>query len=355
VIRTIYGGGYRLETPIHGEDIGKADSETDKSPLFPTAHTLSTFVEGLVLVRHRDPRLLGKAEHHFRRCVENAPEFTPALMQLATTRLAQYRWGLLAAAEVENELEGLLQRAEAAGPIGTEGLALEVEVLSLLHWQPDVAETQFASWLPQQLPQGDSLHSWVRHLLATGRAAEAIPLLEPQLRQDTPDGWMLAATAWWLMGDHGTAIRHLREQLGIDPNLLGTRLLLALVLADGARPAEALRELETSGLLADPDHTLQGFTALLLGLCGKPAQGEALLRRSLAEGQADLRMTSLWGLAALVLGKEAIAANLLDQAVRQRCGLAPFVRQMPGLRRLGDSEALRQFQASMTKHFHCTV
>jgi DNA-binding winged helix-turn-helix (wHTH) protein len=353
VIRTIYGGGYRLETPIHAEESSPALGAAGTGASFPTAHTLSTFVEGLVWVRQRDPRRIAKAEHHLRICLESAPDFTPALVQLASTRLAQYRWGLLAAANLEAEIEGLLQRAEATGHMGTEVLALQVEVLSLLNWQPDLAEARFASWLPPQLPTGAPLHCWVRHLLATGRASEALRLLEPQLSQDTPDGWMLAATAWWFLGEHDNAIGHLREQLRIDSNLVGARLLLALVLADGARPAEAMREMERSGILADADQGLQPFSALLLGLCGNKAQGEALLRSSLAASVADQGMTSLLGLAALCLGKEAIAANLLERAVRQRCGLAPFVRQMPGLRRHGDSQALGRFQAAMTKHFRC--
>jgi tetratricopeptide (TPR) repeat protein len=164
---------------------------------------------------------------------------------------------------------------------------------------------------------------------------------------------MLAATAWWFLGEHGQAIRHLREQLRIDSTFMGAQLLLALVLADGARPAEALREAEQAGILADPNNGLQAFTTLLLGLCGQTARAEALLLRRLSEEGKDPRMTSLWGLAALTLGKESIAGSLLERAVRQRCGLAPFVWQMPGMRRHGDSSALGQFQASMTKHFRC--
>lgn len=354
VIRTIYGGGYRLDVPIRPIKENQSIPGPLRPGAFPTAHTLSAFVEGLVWVRQRDPRLLPRAEHHLRRCLRDAPDFTPAMLVLASTRLAQYQWGLLRAEDIENELEVLLQRAETSGDMASEVLAQRVEVLSLLHWQPDLAEGRFSAWLPGQLPAGGPLHSWGRHLVATGRAAEALDLLEPHLNVDTPDGWMLAAVASWFQGEHEKAIRYLREQLSIDASLAGARLMLAHVLADGARPAEALQELEIVAIPADAPSGLEAFTALVLALCGKTTQASAALRRAVADGTQAGVMTSLWGLTALALGDDASAANLLDLAVRNRCGLAPFVRHLPWLRHHAGSPALARFQAAMKNRFRCT-
>lgn len=356
VIRTIYGGGYRIEVPIHvvaAEDaLSRAGAEGGAK--FPTAQTLSAFVEGLVWVRQRDPRLLGLAERHLRRCVEMAPDFTPALVQLAATQLAHYRWGLRTAESLEPNLEPLLLQAEASGHMAADVLALRVEALSLLHWQPDLAEARFASWLPDQLSEGPALHSWVRHLLGSGRATEALPLLEPHLNPDNPDGWMLAATAWWQQGNHDRAITCLQKQLQVDGNLMAGRLLLALVLADSARPADALRELEATAIAADPNNGLQAAVALVLAFCGKSAQASARLQASLAQGPERLTMTTLWGLAALAVGDEATAATLLERAVESRCGLAPFVQHIPGLQRYSGSAALDRFQTGMTNRFRRT-
>ena len=355
VIRTIYGGGYRLDVPIRGLAEEPSSAGSLRPGVLPAPHTLSAFVEGLVWVRQRDPRLLPRAERHLRLCLENAPNFTPALVVLAATRLALYQWGLLRAEAVENELQVLLERAEATGDMAAEVLALRVEVLSLLHWQPELAEDRFARWLPGQLPEGAPLHSWARHLVATGRAAEALPLLEPHLNADNPDGWMLTAVACWFQGEYGKAISHLREQLSIDASLAGVRLILAHVLADAEQPAEALRELEATAIPADPSNGLEAFTALILALCGKSTQASAHLRRALANGEQAGVMTSLWGLTALALGEEVAAANLLELAVRNRCGLAPFVRHLPGLqRRHAGSPALARFQEAMTNRFLCS-
>jgi tetratricopeptide (TPR) repeat protein len=305
----------------------------------------------MVWVRQRDPRLLPRAERHLRHCLHNAPDFTPAKVALGATRLALYQWGLVQAEEIENELEVLLQGAEASGDMAAEVLALRVEVLSLLHWQPGLAEERFARWLPSQLPEGRPLHSWARHLVATGRADEALTLLEPHLNSDNPDGWLLTAVASWFHGEHDKASSHLREQLSIDADMAGARLILALVLADGERPVEALRELEASAIPADPINGLQAFTALILALCGNTAQAAVHLRRALEDGHQASVMTSLWGLTALVLGEEEWATKLLDHAVRSRCGLAPFVQHMPSLRRHSGSPALACFQAAMTNRF----
>jgi DNA-binding winged helix-turn-helix (wHTH) protein/tetratricopeptide (TPR) repeat protein len=354
VIRTIYGGGYRLDVPVRAMEADPVATCPVCSGGFPAAHTLSAFVEGMVWVRQRDPRLLPRAERHLRHCLNDAPDFTPARIALVATRLARYQWGLIQASAIENELEVLLREAEHSGSMASEVLALRVEVLSLLHWQPDLAEARFAQWLPAQLPEGPPLHSWARHLVATGRAAEALLLLEPHLNGDNPDGWLLTAVASWFLGDHEKAIRHLREQLSIDSSLAGARLLLALVLADGERPAEALRELEASAIPADPVNGLQAFTALILALCGKSAAATVLLQGARDDAQQATIMTSLWGLTALVLGQEKCAARLLEEAVINRCGLAPFVRHLPSLRRHEDSPALAGFKEAMTNRFRCT-
>jgi len=353
VIRTIYGGGYRLDVPVRVAVQAGVEGGV-KPSAFPSAQTLSTFVEGMVWVRRRDPRLLPRAERHLRHCLDMAPDFTSALVALVATRLARYQWGLLTAHGIENELEVLLRRAEASGDLSGEVLALRVEVLSLLHWQPDLAEDRFARWLPSQLPEGAPLHSWARHLIATGRASAARPLLEPHLNADNPDGWLLTAVACWMTGDHGSAIGHLREQLAIDGSLAGARLVLSLVLADGDQPEQALRELETTAIPADPVNGLQAFTALILALCGQSAAAQTHLRHVIDVQGQSLEMTSLWGLTALVLGEDDLAANLLDQAVHHRCGLAPFVRHLPGLSRFEHSPALARFQMAMKNRFRCT-
>lgn len=354
VIRTIYGGGYRLDVPIQVIEPEDGATKDGMGAGFPTAQTLGTYVEGLVWVRQRDPRELIRAEGFLRRCVDLSPDFTPALLQLCASQLAQYFWGLLPAKSLEPILEKLLKQAEASGHLASEVMALRVEVLSLLHWQPDLVETRFAGWLPGQLPAGTARHSWVRHLLATGRPAEALLLVEPLLAPDCPNGWLLAAMAWWMQGEHGKALTCVQQQLQIDGHLVAPQLFLSLVLASGGQPAEALRELEASSIAQGPKHELQALAALIFALCGKSLQAKALLQAALEQEDRVLTMTSAWGLTAVALGEEGTGSTLLERALQIRCGLAPFLQHFPVLQRFSGSPALGRFQAGMTNHFRCT-
>jgi DNA-binding winged helix-turn-helix (wHTH) protein len=351
VIHTIYGSGYRFDGPVSPFSVpDPAASEAHGTP-FPPEPVLSRFVEGLVLLRQRDPLRLEGAAHQFRRCLEHAPHFAPALLSLAATQLARYQWGQLPAAAVEGEISNLLEQAEGAGADPHQLHALRLEVLSLLNWQPRLAEERFASWLPDQLPCGPALHSWARHLLVTGRSGQALELLQHQLEADHPSGWMLAALAAAQGGDRDGAIRSLHIQLNLDGTLVAPRLLLALLLAEAGRATQALSELSRCGILDGPAASLSALPALVLAQAGAPDRAAALLDQALARPTADQTMVSLWGVVALALGRQDRAALLLEEAVLRRCGLAPLLLAWPQIARYDHTPALRAFRQAMARSF----
>ena len=351
VIHTIYGSGYRLDIPVRVHAAADPSQPIPGSGTFPGTQALGDFVEGLVQLRQRDPRRLAGAARHFQRCLEHNPAFGPALLHLAATHLGQHFWGQVPASAVDAEIESLLMQAEAAGCESEPLLALRVEALSLLHWQPQLVEERFASWLPAQLRRGPQLHAWVLHLLVTGRPTEARELLRPHLLDDHPSGWMLSALAEALAGDQSAAIRTLRFQLGLDGSLLTPRLLLALLLAEAGQPSEALHELNASGVF---DAQLQSFLALpalVLAKAGAAGRAALLLDQALARPAAKQSMASIWGAVALALDQQDRAAILLEQAVSRRCGLAPFLVAWPALTDHDDTAAVRSFRSGMARCF----
>jgi len=352
VIRTIYGSGYRFDGPVSQLSARATTGAEPETSGFPSAQSLGHFVEGLVQVRHRDPRQLPNAAEHFRRCLTSSPGFAPAQVQLAATLLSQYQWGQASAAAIEAEVEHLLRQAEASGSVTNEARALRMEVLTLLHWQPQLAEESFAAWLPQRLPPGPTRHGWIRHLLATGRPEEALALVEPELSGDNPSGWFLAGLSQLQMGRLDGAIATLRQPLRLDSTLASPRWLLALSLAQANRGKEALQELAQCRLAGPQPDSHQAAAALVLALSGEGDRAAGLLGAALRSGAEPLAMATFWGLVAVSLGEDAVAARLLEQAILERCGLAPLVWHWSGLDRLGDSAALGAFRAGMAGQFH---
>lgn len=342
VIRTIYGSGYSLDVTVRRHR--PLPPSPTVAPSFPTGTALSHFIEGLVQVRHRDPMALPRAADHFRRCLSEQPGFAPAQLQRAATLLAQHRWGLSPASAIDDELEALLSELEASGAMEQEVRALRAEALSLLSWQPAQVEQRYGAWLPEQLTPGSGLHSWAWHLMATGRAAEALALLEPGLQPDIPCGWMLAGLAEALLDRPEAALERLRQPLELDPCLGGPRLLLALVLAQAGRWSEARAELERCPPLDGP---LQGLSALVFALGQGPDAARERLEEALASPRPHLPMASLWALVALHLNDQSRAALLLEKAVASRCGLAPLVLHWPGLAVHDDSAAVQQFRSRL--------
>jgi tetratricopeptide (TPR) repeat protein len=353
VIHTIYGSGYRFDGPVSQITPRATTGSGPETSGFPSAQSLGHFVEGLVQVRYRDPSRLPNAAQHFRRCLSSDPGFAPAQVQLAATLLSQYQGGLASAAAIEAEVESLLRQAEGSGCVTEQVLALRMEVLTLLHWQPQLAEESFAAWLPQQLPPGPSCHGWVRHLLVTGRPEEALALVEPELSGDHPSGWFLAGLIQLQMGRLDGAISTLRKPLRLDSALTAPRWLLALSLAQANRSKEALQELAQCRLAEPKQDSLQAASALVLALSGEGERAADKLGAALrGGGREPLAMATLWGLVAVSLGEDGVAARLLERAVQERCGLAPFVWHWSGLDRLGDNAALLAFRERMAGQFH---
>ncbi|MEI6615148.1 MAG: winged helix-turn-helix domain-containing protein [Cyanobium sp. ELA507] len=351
VIHTIYGSGYRLDVPARLRAVADLSQPSPASASFPGGQALGHFVEGLVQLRQRDPRRLAGAERHFQRCLELSPTFGPAQLHLAATHLGRHLWGQVPASAVDAEIEDLLVQAEASGCEAEPLLALRVEALSLLHWQPQLVEERFASWLPAQLTAGPPRHSWALHLLVTGRPAQARDLLRPHLLDDHPSGWMLSALAAALAGDRHGAIEALSFQLGLDASLLTPRLLLALLLAEAGQPSEALDQLSFSGVFDAPSESFLALPALVLAKAGAGGRAALLLDQAVARPAAKQSMASLWGAVALTLGQQERAVTLLEQAVRSRCGLAPFLLAWPTLADHDDTAAVRGFRSGMARSF----
>lgn len=350
VISTTYGSGYVFSAPVQA--VLEQKTEPVREALTtPSPRALEYYFEARVSSRHFDPIQLGRSQKLLQRCLETSPTFIEAILFLVSVQLNRCRWGLLESQVVGTEVEGLLHRAEQLGAAAEDILPLRAETLSLLHWQPTLVEDTFGSWLPARLGYGIPILSWLRHLLACGRAREGLNLLEPHLDGVLPMGWTLAAQLTFQLGETRAAMEMLRGQIRIDGSLPSSHLLLAVLQAFSGDRGAALTSLERCHQVGPPFHGFQAAVGYVLARVGEAKRAEALLHRARVQKGHIPGMPSLWGVCAMVLGQESQADHFFQVALEQRCYQAPFVAQSPLLAPYQGAPAVTAFREQMAAFF----
>lgn len=350
VISTSYGSGYLFTAPVKASAAPLDPSES--SPIStPSPQALDYYFEARVAARHFDPLQLQRSQEMLQRCLQRSPAFSEAILFLVSVVLDRCRWGLLASTPAGAEVEALLHRAEQLNAPPQDVLALRAETTSLLHWQPSQVDETLGRWLPNQLGYGLPLLSWVRHLLATGRAQEGLTLLQPQLDGQLPMGWTLAAQLTFQLGHTKAAMEMLRGQLRMDGSLPSSHLFLALLQAHAGEPTAALNSLNQCHLPLQPFQGFQAAVAYVLARVGESARAEALLQQAIGKPGDCLGIPSLWGLTAIVLGQREHSDAFFQMAVQTRCYQAPFVAQSPLLAPYVDEPGVSAFLQRIAKIF----
>ena len=222
VITTTYGSGYVFCAPVATIQAPPGAVVSDISTPSPLA--LEYYLEARVASRQLDPFQLKRARKLLQLALQTSPNFSEANLFLIFLHLNCCRWGLEDTQATGATVEQLLNRAEQLNTPAEDLLPLRAEAISLLHWQPTVVDETFGRWLPHQLGYGFPLLSWVRHLLASGRAQEGLALLEPHL--DGPcRASALGIGRGHVVGIAGVAVAH-DLAINAGPTLLGMLQLL---------------------------------------------------------------------------------------------------------------------------------
>ena len=357
VITTAYGCGYTFEAPVSQVTETQAEAHAmpvvlaDSSLAIPSSRGLEYYIEGLALVRNRDPRLLDKAEAFTRQSLDVSPDFGAGIVQLAEILMARCRWGLIPSVSIVEEVDRLLVRAQGCSQAPDLVMAMKAEALSLLHWQPEAVDQSYGSWLPLQLSRGPQLLSWVRHLLATDRAAEAIELLRNHLDPELPMGWMVRSLAWLQLNELDRATEDLCQQLRLDPSFPCAQLLMAVIQAHRGFTEPALEALQASRVLERGFSPLHAGAAYVLAHCDRPDQSLSLLRQVIDQRSESLGLASWWGLASLALGELELASTFFTQALANRCYQAPLLLFTPLFAAYATTSPALQFRRGLEQAF----
>jgi hypothetical protein len=99
---------------------------------------------------------------------------------------------------------------------------------------------------------------------------------------------------------------------------------------------------------------VQALTAYALARGDRSRRSHQLLDQALAlckESVAEVGATGYWGLAALALGRQEEAVQLLKLSVKHRCYSAPVLFRTPFLKPYANSLAVRLFMEAMRRGF----
>jgi DNA-binding winged helix-turn-helix (wHTH) protein/transposase len=353
-IRTIHGQGYILVVPvqplgptlpaIHGLPPRRSDA-TASNPFHLEAHDLWP---------QRDPYKLSRQEHLLKKSIDHDPLFGQGYLELCYLQLLQCFWGMRSALDVRSAVQNQLSTLEQFPSKPDGWLGIKAEIQSLLLWQPRTTQRLYGAWLADTLPGGMPRYSWARHLIFSGRPHTALRLLTQVVRDDLCQGWMNLAMAYCALGDLTAAEEAVNHQLRVDTAMVGTRLFLAMLKACQGKTEQATRLIGDSGLLERPFQGVQALTAYALARGDLRGRSQQLLDQALALSKgtiAEVGAIGYWGLAALALGRQEQALQLLKLSVKHRCYSAPVLYRTPFLKPHGDTLAVRLFLAAMRRGF----
>ena len=302
----------------------------------------------------RDPYQLPRQEVLLQKSVTYDPLFMQGYPELCYFQILQCFWGMRASQEVLPHLRQRLDTVDRFTGHPPGWLAIKAEVQSLLLWQPLAAQRLYGNWLAETLPRGMPLFSWTRHLIFTGKADTALSLIKEHLNNELRQGWLVLAMAHLASGDFEAAEAAIQVQLSLDSQLIGTRLLLALLLARRGQSAQATRMVLETGVLDRPFQGVQALAAYSLAQGPRQQRAHQLLNEAMArihQNPSQEGALAYWGLAALALERTTEAIQLLKLSIQRRCYSAPVLFSTTLLKPYRDTPAGRLFTEKMRAVF----
>ncbi len=302
----------------------------------------------------RDPYQLPKQEGLLQRSVSYDPLFMQGYLELCYIQILQCFWGMRASQDVLPYLRQLLDTVEQFTWQPPGWLAIKAEVQSLLLWQPLTTQRLYGTWLAETLPRGMPLFAWTRHLIFTGKADTALSLIKVDLNNELRQGWLVVAMAHLATGNFLGAEAAIQVQLSLDSTLIGTRLLLALLLAHRGQSAQATRLVLETGILDRPFQGVQALAAYSLAKGPRQQRAHQLLNEAMArinQSRSQEGALAYWGLAALALERTTEAIQLLKLSIQKRCYSAPVLFSTALLKPYRYTSASRLFAEKMRAEF----
>jgi len=289
---------------------------------------------------------LARALDLYRCIVAWDPGYAPAHLGVANSYLMLASWYQMAPLEAgararESTRMALELDPDLAGAHAAQGLEE-----SLIRWDPGAASASFRRALALDPADPDVLLFHAMHLLACGRAEEAVPEAERALDLDAysiPTRLMLALARMYA-GDSGEAIAEARRAVELDRDFSPSQRTLAVVLSFVGDHEEAVEAAE-QGLALTPKDPMAlpplAYSQARAGQLGEARRAQDAFARWADECYVH---ASLAAPAALAMDDTEGALRWLERAGTQRCNWLAVLLSDPRLAPLREEPRFRALE-----------
>ncbi|MBT9488437.1 MAG: winged helix-turn-helix domain-containing protein [Rubrivivax sp.] len=332
-IESVYGTGYRLSRAT--------DAATSPAALVTghprltgaaqaTAGTVDAYLHARHLAQQRTPEALGRAIRLLRELRAREPAYTPAAVALAEALAAAVGWGQRDTDAAVAEGLAVLAQARATDP-HTPGLDAARGSLLDMAWRFDEAAQAHADALAQGHNDPDTLVLHARHLLFTDEAEAAIAPLQHACAL-APHSPMLRMTLSRALVQAGRGDEAVLEADAARDDHPGQLLLGAFALAMRAMAAPT-PALEGPALRLSEGRDTPPFVwtvlAFVLARLGRRAAALDIIDAVLLCSATTTGEACLYAAPLAALGETTRAAELLQRAADERCGMLALVLRDP--------------------------
>lgn len=332
-IESVYGTGYRL-SPV-ADAVAIPTPRVTGHPRLTgaaqaTAGTVDAYLHARQLAQQRTPEALGRAINLLRELRLREPGYTPAAVALAEALAAAVGWGQRNTDAAVSEGLAVLDEAHTIDP-HTPGLAAARGSLLDMAWRFDEAAQAHAEALAHGHNDPDTLVLHARHLLFTDQAQAAIAPLRHACAL-APHSPMLRMTLSRALVQAGLGEAAMAEADAARDDHPGQLLLVAFALAVRAMAAPE-PELEAQALRLTEGRDTPPFVwtvlAFVLARLGRREAALDIIDAVLLCSATTTGEACLYAAPLAALGDTARAADLLQRAADERCGMLALVLRDP--------------------------
>jgi TolB-like protein/Tfp pilus assembly protein PilF len=220
-----------------------------------------------------------RAFGHFRQAARLDPRFPPAHSGMARVYVARAETYRTMPRTSLEEARAAAKRALDLDPELFEGHLVIGDIRRMLEWDWNGAEQAYTYAIALNPSQENAHRGYARLLAALGRHEEAIREAERATELDPLCLIVGASAAWvrYMAGDYDVAIDHCHRTIGLDPQHLLARRILAAALLQAGRRSEALALFERLYREAPGDPVVVAWLAHARAVVGHRQGAEELI------------------------------------------------------------------------------